>query len=134
MFADDTSLFSVAHGIDINHDLEQISEWAFLWKMKFNPNPTKQAREIILSKKKTVFIHPVVDFNNILGNSTATHQHFGMILYPKLSYENHLQSVFIGVKNTIGLLRKFQPTPPRKSPVTIYKSFIRPHLDYGDTV
>ena len=28
----------------------------------------------------------------------------------------------------------FQPTLPRKSTVTIYKSFIRPHLDYGEFV
>ena len=29
---------------------------------------------------------------------------------------------------------KFQPTLPRKSLVTIYKSFVRPHLDYDDAV
>ena len=51
-FADDTSLFSVIHDIDtsandLNHDLEKISEWAFQWKMKFNPDQTKQAQEII---------------------------------------------------------------------------------------
>ena len=51
-----------------------------------------------------------------------------------ISYENHLQSVFSGVNKTIGLLRKFQPTLPRKSLVTIYKSFIRPHLDCGDVI
>ena len=57
-----------------------------------------------------------------------------MILDSKISYENHLQSVFSRAKKTIGLLRKFQPTLPRKYLVTIYKSFIRPHLDYGDVV
>ena len=57
-----------------------------------------------------------------------------MILRSKLSYENHLQSVFSRVNKTIALSRKFQPTLPRKSLVTIYKSFIRPHLDYGDII
>ena len=33
---------------------------------------------------------------------------------------------------TIGLLRKLQAVLPRPSLVTIYKAFIRPHLDYGD--
>ena len=78
LFADDTSLFSVVHDIDtsandLNHDLEKISEWAFQWKMKFNPDHTKQAQEIIFSRKKTVSIHPVVYFNNTPVNSTATH-------------------------------------------------------------
>ena len=56
-----------------------------------------------------------------------------MILNSKLSYENHLQSVFSRVNKTIGLLRKFQPTVLRKS-VTIYKSFIRTDLNYGDVI
>ena len=45
---------------------------------------------------------------------------------------HHLQSVFSNINKTIGPLRKLQPTPPRKSLETIYKSFIRPYLDYGD--
>ena len=34
----------------------------------------------------------------------------------------------------IRLLRKLQSILPRTSLLTIYKSFIRPHLDYGDVV
>ena len=34
----------------------------------------------------------------------------------------------------IGLLRKLQSVLPRTSLLTIYKSFARPHLDYGDVV
>ena len=34
----------------------------------------------------------------------------------------------------IGLLRKLQSILPGTSLLTIYKSFIRPHLDYGDVV
>ena len=34
----------------------------------------------------------------------------------------------------ISLLRKLQSILPRTSLLTIYKSFIRPHLDYGDVV
>ena len=38
------------------------------------------------------------------------------------------------VNRTIGLLRKFQQVLPRPSLITIYKVFIRPHLDYGDVI
>ena len=38
------------------------------------------------------------------------------------------------VNKTIGLLRKLQNTLPRPSLLTIYKSFIRPHLDYGNII
>ena len=36
------------------------------------------------------------------------------------------------VTKTTGLLKKLQNTLPRPSLLTIYKSFIRPHLEYGD--
>ena len=61
LFADDAYFFSEVHEIDtsandLNHDLEKISEWAFQWKMKFNPDPTKQAQEITFGKKKKLFL------------------------------------------------------------------------------
>ena len=57
LFADDASLFSVAQDVntsasDINNDLKLISNWAFQWKRSFNPGPSKQAQEIIFSRKK----------------------------------------------------------------------------------
>ena len=80
MFTDDASFFSEVNEIDtsanyLNHDLEKISEWAFQWKMKFNPDPTKQAQEIIFGKKKkTVSNHPAVHFIKTPVNSAATHK------------------------------------------------------------
>ena len=32
--------------------------------MNFNPDPNKQAQEIIFSRKKTASLHPVVYFDN----------------------------------------------------------------------
>ena len=56
IFADDTSLFS--HVFDkyksqseLSNDLQIISNWAFQWKMQFNPDPNKQAKEVYFSKK-----------------------------------------------------------------------------------
>ena len=56
LLADNTSLFSVIHNVDtsaneLNNDLYQINKWAFQWKMSFNPDPSKQAQEIIFSGK-----------------------------------------------------------------------------------
>ena len=47
-FTDDTSFFSTVYdpkisAEELNHDLQQISQWAFQWKMSFNPDPTKPA-------------------------------------------------------------------------------------------
>ena len=78
--------------------------------------------------------NPSVYFNNIPVSSTSVHKHLGMLLDGKLSYEHHLKFILSKVNKAIGLLRKFQQILPIQSLITIYKSFIRPHLDYGDIV
>ena len=56
LFADDSSLFTRVDGINVTHsrlvrDLETIKKWAYQWKMKFNPNISKQAIEVVFSHK-----------------------------------------------------------------------------------
>ena len=75
LFADDTSIFSVVNDIDVsehelNSDLRKISMWAYQWKMSFNPDVSKQAQEVIFSKKNKKLFHPTVLFNNILVQHT----------------------------------------------------------------
>ena len=139
LFADDTSLFSVVHNITesanlLNSDLSKINEWALQWKMSFNPDPIKQAQEIIFSRKTSKRNHPGLTFNNNIVNLTTKHKHFGMIFDSKLSFDEHLKSALKKKSKTVGLLRKFQDILPRTSLITIYKSFARPHLDYGDII
>ena len=128
LFADDTSLFSVIHNInstanDLNSDLMKISNWAFQWKMRFNPDPNKQAQEVIFSRKINKIDHPPLYFNQNLVKS-STHKHLGMVLDTRLDFNLHLKNVQNKVNKTIGLLRKFQNTLPRTSLITIFKSFL----------
>ena len=56
LFADDTSLFSIVSdpletANILNEDLDIIQSWAEQWKMAFNPDPTKQAQEVVFFKK-----------------------------------------------------------------------------------
>ena len=62
-FADDTMLFSIVFdpaisAILLNNDLASIQKWAHQWKLEFNPDPTKQAPEVLFSVKKSKPIHP----------------------------------------------------------------------------
>ena len=57
-------LFSVVHDTqtsanDLNKDLKIINNWAFQWKTNFNPDPTKQAHEVIFSRKAKEINHPL---------------------------------------------------------------------------
>ena len=61
-------------------------------------------------------------------------KHLGLILDNKLNFQEHLQNILNKVNKTIGLLSKLQNILPREPLLIIYKSFVRPHLDYGDVI
>ena len=76
--ADDTSLFSVVLNITdsanlLKSDLSKINKWALIWKMNLNPDPTKQAQEIIFSRKTSQRNSPGLIFNNIIADVTTIH-------------------------------------------------------------
>ena len=57
--------------------------------MSFNPDPSKQATEIVFSKKQSNIQLPALIFNNILTPSDS-HKHLGLILDKKFNFKNHL--------------------------------------------
>ena len=57
-----------------------------------------------------------------------------MVLDTRLDFKLHLKNVQNKVNKAIGLLCKLQNTLPRTLLITIFKLFIRLHLDYGDII
>ena len=137
LFADDTSLFSVAHDTqtsanNLNKDLKIMNNWVFQWKMNLNLDPTKQAHEVIFSRKGKEIYHPPLVFNNTSVSQSSSQKHLGVILDSKLIFDEHLKMVSLKISKTLGLLRKLHNLLPRSALITIYKAFVRPYLDYGD--
>ena len=69
LFADDTTLFSEVKNVDasdvgLNNDLKKIDEWAFQWKVNFNPDPTKQAQELIFFRIVQIINQPSFIFQS----------------------------------------------------------------------
>ena len=102
--------------------------------MSFNPDPSKQSQEVIFSRKIKKPSHPVLILNNKHVMQTPYQKHLGLTLDEKSNFGEHLRYIANKVNTPIGLLRKLQKSLARRSLVTIYKSLIRPHLDYGDVI
>ena len=136
LFADDVSLFYVVDNINLsatnlNSDFSKINAWANQWKMAFNPDPNKQTQEVIFSKIRRTS-HPSLTFNNNSVKQVQFQKHLGVYFDSRLDFREHLQNMFHKINKTISLLRKLQNNLPRDPLITIYKSFIRSHLDCGD--
>ena len=99
LFADDTSLFSVVHDVtqstnELNDDLEKISNWAYQWKMSFNPDKSKQAQEVIFSRKTQRVIHPPAIFSNMSVVRSSCQKHLSLFSDEKLNFSNHIKEKF----------------------------------------
>ena len=102
--------------------------------MSFNADPSKQAQEVIFSHKIKKPSHSVLIFNNNQIIQTPYQKHLGMFLDEKLNFGECLKYITNKVNTSMALLRKLQNSLLRRSLVTIYKSFIRPHLQYEDVI
>ena len=102
--------------------------------MIFSPYMIKQAQQVIFSRNLNKPVHANLTFNNSQVSQTQSHNYLALILDNKLNSNEHLKGVLDKISKTIGLICKFQPILPRFSLLTIYKTFIRSHLDYGDII
>ena len=102
--------------------------------MTFNPDRSKQTQEIIFSRKFKKATHPPLLFNNNNASQVNFQTHLGVILDVKLTFEEHLKNVFNKTNKMVVLLWKLSYLLPRQALVTIYKAFVRHHLDYGDVL
>ena len=97
IFADDTSLFSHVFNKDtsqdeLNNDLQQVNDWAFQWKMQFNPDPNKQAQELIFSKKAESNNSLPLTFNKTEVRTCQSQKQLGLILDKLLNFTEHMNS------------------------------------------
>ena len=99
--------------------------------MSFNPDTSKQVQEIIFSRKTKKILHPLLRFNNSIVLQTPYQKHLGIFLNAWLIFEEHLKVITTKVDKTIALLQKLQKALPKSVLMTMYKAFVRLHLDYG---
>ena len=61
-------------------------------------------------------------------------KHVGLMFDLKLNIDMHLKGKFSIINNGIALIRKLRHSIPRKPMLSIYKTFLRHHLDYCDVI
>ena len=59
-------------------------------------------------------------------------QHWSIYLDEKFNFILHIKEKNSKTKKGVGAVKKLNNTLPRKAPLTLYKYFVTPHLDYGD--
>ena len=102
--------------------------------MSLNADIFKQVYEAIFTRKRFVTYHPPLTFKNMPVAQPNSQKHLGMQYDKKLNFQEHLNKVKSKVNKTIDIIFKLQNVLTRSALLTIYKSYIRLHLDYGGII
>ena len=79
----------------LHRDLKVVTDWAYQWKMQFNPDINKQAIQVIFSQKRTKPIHPPLFFNNAPVVIKDEQKHFEMVLDSALNFRSYVREKII---------------------------------------
>ena len=135
LFVDDTCLFievedTAEAAAALNKDLEHIQSWADKWLVTFSPPKTKE----MLITTKAPREQPPLSLNNQPITVVESHKHLGVTLSNNLSWRKHAEEIAKKANKCLGILRPLKFKLDRSSLETMYKSFIRPVLEYADII
>ena len=136
LFADDTSLYIVVEhpetaALRLNIDLEIISDWAKKWLVSFNPNKTDT---MIISRKINKLHHPPLYMTDCQIKEVEIHKHLGLYFSCNGTWNTHIDSIKEKAWQRLNIMRRLKLLLGRRSLEINYISFIRPLLEYGDTI
>jgi hypothetical protein len=136
LFADDTSLMEILNNYNesyarLNRDLDRLALWADRWLITFNAAKTvylKVSRKIHQAPK------PVLKLGGVTIKEVQTHKHLGLTFNETLTWNDHIEKLAIKAAQCVGLLKRISRDVPRECLETLYKSMVRPLLEYGSVI
>ena len=69
----------------------KICEWAKQWKMVFNTDLSKQAKEVIFSRKSHSLKYPDLYFNSLVVEKVKNQKYLGLKTDERLNFREHLK-------------------------------------------
>ena len=91
--------------------------------------PQNRPKRLFFSRKGITTNHATVYFNIDPVIREIFQKHLGLFLDSKLNFSGHINEKIKKFTKSINVIRKMKLSLPRSSLLTIYNSFVRPHLD-----
>ena len=73
-------------------------------------------------------------FNDTKVQIANSQKHLGLILISKLDFKEHIDNKINKCNKIMGIMKRLSLILSRESLLTIYKSVVRPNLDYADII
>ena len=87
-----------------------------------------------MSRKKNNTSHPSLNFSKTQIQQQSVQKDICLFLDEKLSFLEHANKTIKKATVGVNLIRKLNLLLSRPSLISVYKCFIKRHLDYGDVI
>ena len=135
LFADDTKLYNRSDTVngpaDLQSDLDNLQDWSSKWLLKFHPQKCCVVR-IGNGPENDYFMKENNDDSNPIKLKVSTaEKDLGIVIDSKLTFKNHVLQSCAKANKILGIIRRSFDFLTNKMFVQLYKSLVRPHLEYG---
>ncbi len=136
IFADDTKIFQAINErtdqLKLQENLQSLEEWAHTWRMRFHPEKCKVMH---IGKEIEQFQYTMTaNGNSVPLEYTDTEKDLGVIIDNSLSFEQHCETAINKANRILGVIRRSFKYIDKEVLLSLYKSLVRPHLEYGNTI
>ena len=108
-----------------------VTLWAKKWLVLFNPVKTES---FLASRKLIKPLHPPLFMEGSQIMEVESHKHLGIFFSHDCTWHKHINYIKEKAWKRVNAMRKLKFEFDRKSLQIIYFSFIRPILEYGDSI
>jgi hypothetical protein len=135
LFADDALLYrKIENPIDhdtLQEDLDKLCTWADVWQMSFNI----QKCYVMRTKRGTNLSTREYSMKGQVLESTQQHPYLGLMLSNDFTWNKHIDQIVTKATRTLNLVRRnFSTGTTTRTRNMLYKSFIRPKLEYCNAI
>ena len=127
-FADDTKIYTCVQTVEaamiLQEDLNRLCSWSKDWLMLFNVDKCKCLH----------FGFNNIEFEYMLGNDTISscleEKDLGITVHHSLQTSSHCANIVKKANQVLGIIRRTYDDKSKENIVQLYKSLVRPHLEY----
>ena len=128
IFADDTKVYhqvlSLGDHDILQGDLENLAKWSKEWLLAFNEDKCKVLN---VGKRNLKYNYTM---NNKSLEKVTEEKDLGVIVTDSLTFSKHIGKIAAKANSILGMIKRTFSYFSKESLLTLYKSYVRPHLEF----
>ena len=132
LFADDAKILRSIKSLDDNKalpdDINNLTEWSARWQLPFN---VTKCKSLHIGKRNNKYVY---EMNGQQLEQINVEKDLGVLIDDEMKCHKHTAAAIKEANGILGIIRKSFALLHSVTLPLLYKSLVRPHLEYGNVV